>query len=151
MHLHGSPLFYSDKNQDGKILKDSYEEFNKRNLYKNKNRNHLVLTHYDYKPQIITKSSLLDTYWDYFRYAIQTSNNLILFGYSGCDKHLNILISEWKNIFKNSHLEIVEYKTDVFEPERQEFWAKNLNIKTSEFELKRLSSILNYRLNQTFF
>ena len=142
LHLHGSPLFYS---KNSVILKDGIDTF-PFSLH-DKKRNHLVLTHYKYKPQVITKSYLLDTYWDYFNYALQESNRFIMFGYSGNDEHINILAREWKNKSPDSHLiEIIEYQNNISDEDGRIFWNKKFNnlLDFKKDKLIRLPSILNY-------
>ncbi|WP_083480169.1 SIR2 family protein [Jannaschia seosinensis] len=88
LHLHGSPLFYT--NVRGEIKKHSTYDLSR---HRGINTGHLVLSHFKHKPALISSSPLLSTYWDCLEEAMQETKSIILFGYSGADLHLNRLVS----------------------------------------------------------
>lgn len=90
LHLHGSPLFYSNK-EGNEIYKHiklelAYDEIEY-------DLRHIVLG--SFKQRSIQESSLLTTYWDVFYTALKWSKTVILFGYSGRDMHVNEALHFW--------------------------------------------------------
>lgn len=67
LHLHGSPLFYDHGNSVKK-----YRQSNLAGSFENENvaHRHIVLTHTTLKPEIISGSSLLASYWEFFGKAL---------------------------------------------------------------------------------
>jgi len=109
LNLHGSPIFYSNKK--GVIFKSHIND--ELVIDEEHQRTHFVLANTELKPEIIAKSELLGTYWDYFIRALEESEILILFGYGGLDKHVNRAISSWQSNKKiNRKLIIISHKTD---------------------------------------
>lgn len=149
LHLHGSPLFYSD--EKGKISKDKIPDYDVKTL---KNRKHIVLTSFDHKRSVIAKSDLLAVYWDYFKYALMESKKLIIIGYSGCDIHVNDVIKKWVSFHQrineqtsmqpNADIEIVEHSTNESDGERLTYWRENISQVLKDNNLIRLPSILDY-------
>lgn len=120
LQLHGSPLFFTDK--DNRILKSclnaqlSYDDDHK--------RNHIVLEPTKRKPDAITNSPLLRVYWDYFGLALQESQIVILVGYGNNDIHVNqTIIRAFKNNIQqnNKRLIIVSHASDSFDSCRTVF------------------------------
>lgn len=114
LHLHGSPLFYESS---GKVKKAS-------NPTTHKCGRHIVLTHVAHKPSIIASSVILKAYWKRLISCISESEEVILFGYSGLDDHLNQLISG-----RTNNVHIIEWKSpDYDEVERHQFWSDALQV-----------------------
>jgi hypothetical protein len=129
LHLHGSPLFYSDMATQ-KILKDKRDEYcpNDRNKY----RHHLVLTHSEFKLDIINQSLLLEIYWKYFCKALNESKSIVLFGYSGNDSHINQVIANQLRK-RDVKLFIIEYCNEESEEKNRSKWKDKLDL-TNEFK-----------------
>lgn len=117
LHLHGSPLFVNNGN---KIVKLSRNELR---LDKNEASEHIVLTHIKRKPSVIAASEALSTYWDYLQFALSESKEIILFGYSGQDTHLNHMLRPYLNY---KRLRIVEWCGAGNQNEREKYWRSTL-------------------------
>lgn len=131
MHLHGSPLFYDFDNNIYKYRRcDDID-------HKNPGLKHIVLTHIKHKPSVIDSSRILSTYWNYLSKSLTESCKIVLFGYSGCDNHLNSLLSN----FKEKHFHIIEWEGAGSKDERNAYWAKKVNV---NFTLHRLPNILSF-------
>ena len=88
LHLHGSPLYVSDT--DARKLNRSEVAASTRTLQR-----HIVLANRNDKETIIRRSEILSDYWDNrLPKCIADAEEIILFGYSGLDLHLNELIRE---------------------------------------------------------
>tara|TARA_R110002020_G_scaffold444479_1_gene656132 strand:- start:2737 stop:3708 length:972 start_codon:yes stop_codon:yes gene_type:complete len=135
MHLHGSPLF---KDVNNKTYKLNISNISTGNIFSSK---HIVLTHIPHKPSVITASKVLSTYWNYLILSLSEVDEIILFGYSGCDTHLNEILK----IHANSQTKrIVEWDGDSFTTQqRQDFWDKELG---NNVTLQRMSDITNFTL-----
>lgn len=131
LHLHGSPLFYDF---DGVVYKfrrcDDID-------HRNPGLKHIVLTHIKHKPSVIDSSKILSIYWRHLNISLLESTAVVLFGYSGCDDHLNMLLSN----FQEKNFYVVEWLGAGSEEERQKFWSKKLNV---SFNLIRLDNILSF-------
>ncbi len=116
LHLHGSPLFHDTENFTQKI--------NRNELTKNgaTHSNHIVLSHVKHKPTIIKSSSILYEYWKKLRECIDESKEIFLVGYSGCDYHLNNLISKAPN---ETPIRIIEWG-DPEAKNRIHYWSSLL-------------------------
>ena len=88
MHLHGSPLFLDN---GGNITKKNVSGVSSN--YHGKIGRHVVLTHVDHKVSLIQSSNVLSVYWKLLDESLMDADQIVLFGYSGCDSHLNDLIS----------------------------------------------------------
>ncbi|MBY6044564.1 hypothetical protein [Phaeobacter italicus] len=109
LHLHGSPLYYTD--DQGNIRKTNLAGVN--DLIGHSST-HLVLTHVAHKAAVIASSPLLRAYWLALEEAMAESDGIVLLGYGGEDLHLNNLISRY---FREKQVEIVvrdkpEYHAD---------------------------------------
>jgi hypothetical protein len=130
LHLHGSPLFYNDG--------ESVRKRNRNDLTLDVDEasEHIVLTHVKHKPSVIAGSRVLSTYWDYLRFALSEVEEVLLFGYSGLDKHLNVLLRPY---LKSVQVKVIEWNgTDNnvgFGP-RQAYWNNTLggNVTLRHFE-----------------
>jgi hypothetical protein len=102
MHLHGTPMFVTDPRAQGsqaiqKIPNYSVKGFLEflNNSSANTPQFHIVLTAQKFKSDVIEGSRILSAYWDRLREALAETNQLVLFGYGGCDSHLNSVIKDW--------------------------------------------------------
>ena len=133
LHLHGSPLFYSKENH--------YKKHPRNWLAEGKNipSNHIVLTHFSKKTSVIAASEILSTYWDLLSFAINESSEIILFGYSGLDKHLNQLL---KFNAESKPIRVVEWSEADKEENRKKIWRNELG---RDVCLIRLNNILEFK------
>lgn len=156
LHLHGSPLFYLDRN--GKTKKYSQASLeNSFNPLSSKKR-HVVLCHIKDKPQVIADSRLLQSYWRYFSKALKQSNVIYVFGYGGADEHLNKEISSWIELQKEQEnefiIKIVEWKNPSMTfVDRKKFWAEKfsteeITVSIDDIKIKRLPNILQFNWDQ---
>jgi len=90
LHLHGSPLYYT-KISPQLIVKSPHNAV----LNDNKVREHIVLANTKQKPSIIAQSYILSLYFEKYVQAIDESDKLVLYGYSGKDIHVNEVIKRW--------------------------------------------------------
>lgn len=121
MHLHGSPLF-RDKG------KETFGKLSERSLKRDTSRlinvgNHVVLTHALQKPNVISGSELLQTYWEFLRLAIDEAAEVILLGYSGNDNHLNRLVAQRA---ADKPIRVVEWLGAGAATIREPFWRTQL-------------------------
>lgn len=133
MHLHGSPLFYTDRS--GTIKKMRRSDLSRKGAI---DSSHIVLTHARHKPSIITSSDLLSTYWLFLKKAISESHRVTLFGYSGLDNHLNDLIARFSGV---KEFRVVEWSGSGGKKDRLAYWREKLR---SDVDLIRMNSILDY-------
>lgn len=135
LHLHGSPLFYT--NAEGQILKLQRHEIS---TFTANPSEHIVLTHVAHKRSVISASPILTIYWHYLHRALQEANQIVVVGYSGQDVHLNELIAMY----------------GAYKPIRVIEWAGNYNInrlfqwqtvfKTRNIQLDHYTNILDNRV-----
>ncbi len=117
LHLHGSPLFV---NQNNGVIKLARELLT---LDRNEASEHIVLTHVKHKPSVIAASYVLTTYWEYLQFALSEATEIILFGYSGLDKHLNFLLRPYLN---TKTLRVIEWAGAGEQQEREQYWSSKL-------------------------
>ncbi len=129
MHLHGSPLFIGNH----KVMGAG------RDFLDPEDESHIVLTHVEHKPLIIGSSHILSSYWRRLEKAFEESDQIILFGYSGLDEHLNERIKLRK---EEKELLIVEWSGAGNEDDRRRCWKERLGF--SRFELVQLDNILEF-------
>ena len=129
MHLHGSPLFV----ENSKVM------YSGRDFLDPEDKCHIVLTHVEHKPLIIGSSHILSAYWRRLEKAFEESSQIILFGYSGYDEHLNNRIKLRKD---EKELLIIEWEGAGSEHERNRFWETKTGF--DHFELVRLKNILEF-------
>lgn len=115
MHLHGSPLFVDDV--DGRPIKLTRAQLADE---EGARRSHVVLTSGRMKPSVIAASSVLRMYWDHLPIAIEDAEEIVVFGYSGADKHLNKVIRTEK---EQRPVRVVER---THEEDRNDFWTSRL-------------------------
>lgn len=118
LHLHGSPLFVD---QGREVIKLSRQELT---LNRDVPSEHIVLTHIKKKPSVIAASHVLSTYWDYLQFAIFESEEIILFGYSGLDAHLNVLLRPY---LTSKSLKVVEWSGAGDQVARERYWQNKLS------------------------
>ncbi|WP_417271163.1 hypothetical protein [Celeribacter sp.] len=89
LHLHGTPLFATKDERNIKLGRNEVE-------FKNENRRrHIVLANPKDKRDIIDQSEILKNFWDVqLPRCIREAEEIIVFGYSGLDDHLNELLKE---------------------------------------------------------
>ncbi|AZR29903.1 hypothetical protein [Xanthomonas vasicola] len=136
MHLHGSPLFVDrdDGDRDKKVIKLRQAELG---TDQDITGSHIVLTHVKHKETVIAASRLLTCYWEHFAKALEESESAVLVGYSGCDRHLNSLLSARGP----SKIRVVEWDGAGQKESRQDFWNTLLG---HEVHLVRLNNILKF-------
>ncbi|MDX5363592.1 MAG: SIR2 family protein [Pseudazoarcus pumilus] len=129
MHLHGSPLFIGNNKvmRAGRDFLDPEEE------------SHIVLAHVKHKPLIIGSSHILSSYWRRLEKAFEESDQVVLFGYSGLDEHLNERIKLRK---EEKELLVVEWDGSGEERDRRRYWEEKVGF--PRFDLVRLESILDF-------
>lgn len=133
LHLHGSPLFKDINNITYKL---HTSHISTANIFGSK---HVVLTHIPHKPSVITASEILSTYWSYMVLSLSEVDEIILFGYSGCDTHLNNILKIHAN---SKNKKVIEWDGDSFTTQqRQDFWDKELG---NNVTLQRMSDITNF-------
>ena len=121
LHLHGSPLFLTE--QKNRITKMRTVAIAKTS---GSSQSNLILNNSYFKQVDIEASVLLKSYWHAYRALVAKANRIILFGYSGCDDHLNATI----NILgKGQVTRVVEFeskKRNPTDPQREiaqrEYW-----------------------------
>lgn len=136
LHLHGSPLFSS-------ISNGTHRKISSKSLYSNSKTlkyvgQHVVLTHAKHKMSIIRASEILDTYWEFLNLAVDQSTEILLFGYSGNDIHLNRLLSQRR---ASKNVRVVEWLGAGKRENRESFWAKQLG---DSVELVQKEDVLTF-------
>ncbi|WP_286834514.1 MULTISPECIES: hypothetical protein [Acinetobacter] len=133
MHLHGCPLFEDIGNV---TRKRSIHQISSINTFPSK---HIVLTHIPHKPSVIAASEVLATYWRYLIFSIHEAEEIILFGYSGLDTHLNQLL---KLHASTKTKRVIEWDGDGQTPQqRQQFWDGELGANVT---LQRMPDITQF-------
>lgn len=124
LHLHGSPLFYTKGNI---VNKCKIGELPDSSASDDTLHNHIVLADTKIKPEIISNSKLLGTYFMFFRDALDESDELYLIGYSGADEHVNF---EIKNCINNKSQKNRKFNIHIIEWQRSNhddsFWIDRL-------------------------
>lgn len=133
MHLHGCPLF---EDKGGLTYKEKLYNFQ---IAKKNPSKHIVLTHIKHKPSVITASEILSVYWSYLILSLSEVNEIILFGYSGYDTHLNQILKVHAN---SKSKKIVEWDGDgQTVKQRQQFWDGALG---ANVNLQRMPDITQF-------
>lgn len=131
LHLHGSPLYIT--NGKAKKMKRSEVSGSSKNW-----RRHIVLANRHDKETIIRRSEILNDYWkNRLPKCIEDAEEIILFGYSGNDIHLNELIKDKRR----GPIHVVEWSGATHYPistngqviednplNASEFWGAILNV-----------------------
>lgn len=129
LHLHGSPLYIGNK----KLMGDD------RRQLKPTDKSHIVLSHVKHKPLIIESSGILSEYWSTFEAALCESHKVILFGYSGCDIHLNETLC---SRCRQKPIHVIEWRAGMNGTVRQQYWHDQL--KNCPVVLHQMDSILDF-------
>jgi hypothetical protein len=102
LHLHGSPLFATRDNEAVKVKRSS-RDYSDISLPR-----HIVLANKVDKEKIIQRSEILKDYWENrLQHCIRAADEIILFGYSGEDDHLNEAIR--KEFPEGKKISVVEW------------------------------------------
>jgi hypothetical protein len=133
LHLHGSPLFIEREEKITKLKRDELT------MECDVVGRHIVLTHVKHKPEVIAASNVLSAYWNFLRFAISEVEEVVLFGYSGQDKHLNQLIRPY---VKHIPVKVVEWAGAGDFKDRQDYWKDEFGANTQVFHL---DNILDFR------
>jgi hypothetical protein len=134
LHLHGSPLFLEHLGTIYKLQRHQLE------LDMEKYGEHIVLTHVTHKASVINDSYLLSTYWKYLSMCLPEAEEVILFGYSGEDLHLNTLLSSHA---QSKPFRIIEWEGAGVDYTRPWYWSQKLGINNPN--IVRLDNITNFR------
>jgi len=129
IHLHGSPLFIDNIKVMG-VGRDFLDP---------EDKCHIVLTHVEHKPIIISSSHILSAYWRRLERAFEESNQIILFGYSGLDEHLNNRIKQRK---EEKELLIVEWSGAGNYEDRVLYWKSKTGFNC--LKLEQFDNILEF-------
>jgi len=129
LHLHGSPLFVGNRKlmRADKIFMSADQD------------HHIVLSHVQHKPFIISSSPILTEYWIRLDRAFQESGTIIVFGYSGLDEHLNLKIrsNNTKKII------IIEWTGAGSQTGREKYWSNLLG--RNDLIYYQLNNILEFK------
>lgn len=134
LHLHGSPLFFD---HHGLARKRDRHELNP---FSPEGSDHIVLTHVRHKRSVIGASMVLSAYWNYLNFSLNESEEIIVFGYSGDDEHLNDVIAAHG---QSKHIVIVEWN-GLDQTEQQRLWYWSHKFKSKNFHLWRLPNVLTF-------
>lgn len=139
LHLHGSPLFQDDeKGGQKKLTRPELREG------ADQSSRHIVLTHSSHKEEIIQSSRVLTTYWSKFLNLLRDCDNIILFGYSGCDFHINDAIRE--NCPEDAKIRIVGWDDPkATHQDRCEFFTEKLGRQINQCDIIPLGNIQEFR------
>ncbi len=136
LHLHGGPLF-ADKGSSSPY-KLSEAAFNKRPLERKNAGRHIVLTHFTHKPKIIEASEILSIYWEFLERSLEESSEIVIFGYSGNDLHLNRLISQMRG---DKIVKVIDWLGSGTSKNRAKFWNEQLG---DDVDLHLLEDVLTF-------
>lgn len=134
LHLHGSPLFYDDRRGAARKMTRDMLTMNSAEI-----SNHIVLTHVIHKRSVIGASEVLSTYWDYLNDCCHEAEEIIVFGYSGGDVHLNNVLAAYA---RTAAIRVVEWRGAGTQLQREEYWAQIL--RTEHFNLVRMENVLDF-------
>ena len=137
LHLHGCPLFV-DRGTSA-IRKIAPRSLVVKPGSPKRVGKHIVLTHFKHKSKIIETSDILRIYWEFLEMAIDESQEVLMFGYSGNDVHLNRLISQVRG---EKDVRVVEWLGAGNRTRRQAFWKEQLG---GDVDLTLLEDVLTFR------
>jgi hypothetical protein len=130
LHLHGSPLFVDQRKLMG----------GDRAFLEPTDQCHIVLTHVAHKPSIIDASPVLSEYWRRLDQAIDEASQVILFGYSGEDIHLN---DKLRSRCGGKRVHVIEWSGAGSSAARIDYWANRL--KGCHGKLHHFDNILDFQ------
>lgn len=133
LHLHGSPLFFD---HHGIARKRDRHELNP---FSPEGSDHIVLTHVRHKRSVIGASIVLSAYWSYLNLCLNESEEIIVFGYSGEDLHLNDFIAAYA---QSRRVVVVEWNGSGETGQRRWFWTQAF--KTNNLHYWHLPNILDF-------
>jgi hypothetical protein len=134
LHLHGSPLFFD---HHGIARKRDRHQLNP---FSPEGSDHIVLTHVRHKRSVIGASAVLSAYWNYLNFCLNESEEIIVFGYSGDDVHLNDVIAAYA---QSRHVVVVEWNgAGTNDQQRHWFWTQKF--KTTNLHHWYLPNILAF-------
>lgn len=116
LHLHGSPLFYTDQN--GAVCKLTRDNLS---ILTDVQDNHIVLTHVKHKRSVIDGSYILRTYWSYLHSCCLEAEEIVVFGYSGADTHLNDVLAAYA---QSTPIRVIEWEGAGSDAIRRFFWSR---------------------------
>lgn len=134
LHLHGSPLFYDDARGVPRKMTRDRLTMNSAEI-----SNHIVLTHVTHKRSVIDASDVLSTYWDYLHDCCHEVEEIIVFGYSGADTHLNEVLAAYA---RTAAIRVVEWEGAGTQESQERFWQQIL--RTEHFDLIREANVLEF-------
>ena len=136
MHLHGSPLFQtSDSGLIAKVSPDAIRFFGPGASQ------HIVLTHFAVKAEVISGSALLSAYWERLADALKESSRIVLFGYSGLDVHVNRAVTRRCRGSEPPRIDVVEWEGAGEESKRSAYWWSCFH---APVELHRMADVLAF-------
>lgn len=130
LHLHGSPLYVDNQKLMGGdrvfVMPDE--------------RCHVVLTHVEHKPLVIASSPILSEYWSRLPKSIKEAEKIVLFGYSGCDTHLNEILTSYCG---SKEIHILEWNGAGNLDYRLTYWRRELQ--DMEIILHQFENLLDFQ------
>ncbi|MFV9691652.1 MAG: hypothetical protein ACNY01_11900 [Desulfobacteria bacterium] len=135
MHLHGSPLFI---NGGGTTKKLSIDDLS---IDDERIGRHIVLTHVKHKASVIGASPVLSIYWDYLGFSLSEAEEVVLFGYTGLDIHLNKMI---KPYLKAKKVRVVEWSGAGSKTDREKYWEDELGKKPELVQLENITEFVQW-------
>lgn len=135
MHLHGSPLFINGSGTTKKLSIDDLSIDDERI------GRHIVLTHVKHKASVIGASPVLSVYWDCLGFSLSEAEEVILFGYSGLDIHLNKII---KPYLKAKKVRVVEWSEAGSKTDREKYWEAELGKKPELVQLENITEFVQW-------
>ena len=143
LHLHGTPLFATKGSQHIKLPRCDMS-FNEETR-----RRHIILANPKDKRELISQSEILDNLWKkQLPRCIREANEIIVFGYSGLDEHLNERLADAKAtkkwVIEWSRTKHALHDSEIIEGAEvsaEQFWTKKLG---QNVQVKRLDNILDF-------
>jgi hypothetical protein len=114
--------------QSRRSTSKGHRTHNKDNVSPQQAGRHVVLTHLTHKPKKIAASEVLSIYWEFLETAIDESQEIVIFGYSGNDIHLNRIISQKR---ANKNIKVVDWLGSGKLAVRTSFWNEQLGGKVA--------------------
>lgn len=134
LHLHGSPLFYDHRGITRK--RDRYQL----SPLSPEGSDHIVLTHVRHKRSVIGASPVLSKYWNYLNFCLAESEQILVFGYSGGDDHLNDVIAAHA---QSKRVHVVEWRgVDPDIDVRWDYWSRTFN--TDDLLVDNYRNVLDF-------
>jgi hypothetical protein len=134
LHLHGSPLFFDDR---GIARKRERHELNP---FSPEGSDHIVLTHVRHKRSVIGASPVLSAYWTYLNFCLTESVEIVVFGYSGDDLHLNDVIAAYA---QTRPVLVVEWSGQAV-PQNNRWWFWTQKFKTQNLRHVYMANVLDF-------